>query len=213
MKITYTPNPLATVVELDEHEKRELWHRIRFEQMLDMLFAVHFELTCRGGAAPDLEKLKKEADPDYYLNDAEGHVDKTRLDLRCDGLLEHYLEELRGQHAGDCTCIAMSCSKCNAESMLGIDTIKGLGKHQGNKIQSVFSRYNPATKKHDGPEVTLDEAIAKLEAYDPKPEGDQSAWDKVGGFFSHVPRWKAEAADALAWLKAYRDQHFPKETA
>jgi hypothetical protein len=208
MKITYTPNPLLTSVELDEHEKREMWHRIRFEQMLDMLFTVHFELACKGDKEPDLERLKKEADPDYYLNDAEGHTDKTRLDLRCDELLEYYLAELKGQHVGDCTCVACSCSKCNAEGMLGIDTLKPFpGKHPMNKIANAFSRWNPETKQHDGPEVTLDEAITKLAEYDPKPSTG-SGWEKVGGYEAHIPRWKEEAAAATIWLRNYRDQHF-----
>lgn len=211
MKITYTQNPLKTIVELDEHEKRELWHRIRFEQMLDMLFSVHFELTCRGDTPPDLERIKKEVDPDYYLNDAEGTPDKTRLDARCDALLEHYLEELQGSHAGDCTCFAMSCSKCHAESVLGIDTIKGLGKHPGHKIMSAFSRgRDPADDTRWLPDRTLDEAIEQLRNYDPKPT---SVWSSVEAFYSNVPRWKAEAKSALEWLEAYRDQHFPKETA
>jgi hypothetical protein len=198
VKITYTPNPLNTVVELDEHEKRELWHTLRFNEMLDMLFSVHYEMTCKK-EGPDFERIKREVDPDYYLNDDEGTPDKTKLDKRCDELLEHYLEELKGSHIGDCTCFAMSCSKCHAESMLGIDTIKGLGKHPGHKIQSAFSYREGDVWK----ERTIEEALEYLRNYDPKPTSD-SGWDKVGGFEAHVPRWKSEAKIAYEWLLEYQ---------
>jgi hypothetical protein len=45
MKITYTPNPLETQIELDEHEKRDLWHKIRFDEMEELLSEVHHILT------------------------------------------------------------------------------------------------------------------------------------------------------------------------
>lgn len=31
------------------------------------------------------------------------------------------------------------------------------------------------------------------------------------GWEQHVPRWNAEAANALEWLKKYRDTHFKGE--
>ena len=33
MKITYNKNPLLTTVELDENEKKELWYKIKIQEM------------------------------------------------------------------------------------------------------------------------------------------------------------------------------------
>lgn len=202
MKITYTPNPLRTIVELDEGEKKLLWYRIKCDEMADMLFLVYCELEHK--EAPNMDRIKDEVDPAYYLD--EDPPEKSGLDKRCDNLLTHYIEELQGSHLGDCTCFAMSCPKCMAEGKLGIDTIKGLGKHPGHKIQSAFSYKEGDVWK----ERTLDEALAILKDYEPKPASG-SGWEKVGGFEAHIPRWKAEAKVAYEWLKNYRDEHFPEQ--
>ena len=47
MKITYTPNPLCTVIELDEHEQEAFKLKIKIEQYEDMIFSAHFALTNR----------------------------------------------------------------------------------------------------------------------------------------------------------------------
>jgi hypothetical protein len=148
-----------------------------------------------------IEEATKALDPAYWCED------DNKLDTQVQELLDHYIEELRGSHLGDCTCFAMSCSKCHAESTLGIDTIKGLGKHSAHKIQSAFSYKEGDVWK----ERTLDEALAILKDYEPKPTSG-SGWDKVGGFEAHIPRWKAEAKVAYEWLLAYQTEHFPKET-
>jgi len=173
MKITYTPNPLATIVELDDHEKEVLRLKLKIEVYEDMIFSAHWNLTrtaeyLAGLPRPStIEKAREEAieelDPDYWCSD-EG----SKLDARVEELLSHYLEELKLEHVGDCTCFPMSCSKCHAESMIGVDTIKGLGKHAGYRIQSVFSRWNQETQKHDRPEVSLAEALKKLEGVESK---------------------------------------------
>ena len=199
MKITYKPNPLETIIELDEHEQRDLWHKIRFERMTDMLFSVHYELTCKKDG-PDIEAIKREVDPDYYLNEDDSTSGKSKLDKSCDESLAHYLEELAGSHVGDCTCFPMSCSKCHAEGLIGIDTIKGLGKHSADKIYHAFVYKEGEIWKYRN----IDEALEILKSYNPTPQPG-SGWEKVGGFFSHVPRWKEEARLAYEWLLNYKN--------
>lgn len=209
MKITYTPNPLNTIVELDEHEIELFRLKLKIEQYEEMIFSAHWGLTRTAEYLAGLPRPKtveqareeaiKELEPEYWCDDG------NKLDKRVDELLKHYLEELRLPHLGDCTCFAMSCSKCHAESLFGIDTIKGLGKHQAHKVQGAFSNGK------DGdvwlPEASLDEAISRLENYNPT-KGPAWARFSQGDFDAHVPRWKAEAASAAAWLKNYRSEHF-----
>jgi hypothetical protein len=223
MKITYTPNPLRTIVELDEHEQEIFKLKIKISELEEAMGSASLYLDPKNAGwimnksprRPDghtLESLIEEVRKDYLDMDY-FYTDETPsgIDKRVQELFEHYIEELKGSHIGDCTCFAMSCSKCHAESKLGIDTIKGLGKHPGHKIQSAFSYKEGDVWK----ERSLDEALAILGGYDPKqtdPDTD-AAWAKVGGFEAHIPRWKAEAKAAYDWLLAYRNEHCPSGDA
>lgn len=167
MKITYTPNPLTTIIELNEHEIEVLRLRLKIEQYEELIFTAHFALTekVKGfGTVPPVTRedavteAKNTLDPDRWCTDG-----LSPVDVRVEQLLQHYLEELKGEHVGDCTSVPMSCSKCHAEDVIGINTLHPYpGKRVMHYIQSAFSRWNPETKQHDRPEVTLDEAIKKL---------------------------------------------------
>lgn len=202
MKITYTENPLYTKIELDEHEKKELWYKLKIEDLTDKLFNVHYQLE---KDEPDLNEVWRTADPAYYMAD-EG---RDPIDIRADQMLEHYLGDLQGGHVGDCICVACTCSKCLVESMLGIDTIQGLGKHEAHKIDSAFS--NGCVNGVWLSDKSIDEVLEILRTYAPvQPEGSDESWAKVGGFSAHVPRWIAEADRAYQWLLNYRNIHFNK---
>lgn len=214
MKITYNKNPLLTTIELDEHEKKELWYKIKVKELEEALSSASIYLDPANASwtmkpnyrHPQLttetliEMVRKDyLDMDYVLGDEK---ERSKLDQRVDELLEWYVQELQSDHCGDCTCVPASCSKCHAEALLGINTIPGLGKHSAYKINGAFGK--------DGAR-TLDEAIIALGDYDPKPPADPQElerWGKVGGFMKHVPRWKSEAEAACVWLKNYRDTHF-----
>lgn len=120
-------------------------------------------------------------------------------------IAEHYIDgALQGSHVGDCTCIACTCSKCCAEELLGIDTIKGLGKHEAHAISRAF-----------GSGRDINGAIEYLRAHDPDDDGDNpSSWKKKDpkGWAKWVPVWREQQARALKWLIAYRDEHFSRPT-
>jgi hypothetical protein len=186
MKIIYNKNPLRTTVELDEIEKKEFWYKIKINEMTNLLYEAHFFLE------ENLEKVKKAVDPEYYSSE------NNELDKRCDLLLEQYLNDLQDIHVGDCTCVAMSCSKCHAESILGIDTIPGLKKHSSYKIDGAFGKNN---------EKTIEEAIESLKNYKVNIENPKE-WDRLGGYEQYIPRWMEEAKDAHDWLVDYKNRHF-----
>lgn len=196
MKINYNKNPLYTTIDLDENEKKELWYKIKISEMEELLSSASFALD--EGKYFDLEEAKRAVSTDYYY--AENYNEKSGLDKRCDTLLAHYLTELQSYHVGDCTCVACSCSKCHAESFLGINTIESLGKHSANKINGAFGKDNYKT---------IDEAIASLSTFNINPEDYKSeAWQKLGGYEQYIPRWEAETRKAHEWLINYKNDHF-----
>lgn len=189
MKIIYRQNPLYTIVDLDEHDKQIFWHKLKIEKLQNLIHSAHFILDINDTEFYNAERAYKELDPSYFCID-NPELNKSPIDKDADRLLEYYINELQQHHLGDCTCVAMSCGKCYAESVLGIDTLKGLGKHEGAKIAGIFNDAN----------VSIDEAIKKLENYE--PVANWKGWE------AHIDRWKQEAANALEWLKQYRDTHF-----
>jgi len=207
MKITYTPNPLNTIVELEPHEVELFRLKLKLEIYEDKMFSAHYALADRIHERGPLKAITleeavaqavKELDTSKWCTD-----DRSPVDERVDRLLEHYLEELKSNHVGDCVCVPMSCSKCHAERLLGIDTLAPFpGKHSMYHIAAAFSRYNQETKEHDLPEVSLDEAIEKLRNF--KPNATWSGWE------AHADRWTRENAVALEYLLNYRNIHFPE---
>jgi hypothetical protein len=149
MKITYTPNPLETIIELNDQEKELLRLKIKLEKYEDRIFEAHFYLTKRLADNDLIDVLPKETaideavkllDPGYWCDDLEGRENYSRLDRRVDELLDHYIEELKSTHIGDCTAYPMSCSKCLAENMLGISSLDPYpGKHALHEINRAFN--------------------------------------------------------------------------
>lgn len=201
ISIEWAQNPLFTKVILDDRAKTEFKLRVILDHLQMDLFGAYFNLN-------------KEKYPDHYqperalqhiapFVELEYETDQQLIELLAkEANVDAYLEELTSVHCGDCTCVPASCSKCRAEGVLGLDTIKGLGKHEASKI---FGAYGGWENNR-----TLDEAIAYLESYKPV-RGE--AWLKYPqeDFDVHVPRWTEEGQRALAWLKQYRADHFKGE--
>jgi hypothetical protein len=207
MKILWNPNPLLSVVELDDADKKLLWHRTKIEQLEKKIASAHFDLDAKYGEwltsigkGRSLDATVAEAlrSLDYaHVCGDENRSDRT-FDEYVDWLTREYVEALSLGHGGDCTCVPCSCTKCHAEMLVGVDTIAGLGKHEASYIGGAFA-------PKGAPARTIDEAIAHLSDYEPK---DVKDWG-----IPHVARWREEARRAHEWLIAYRREHFGTSSA
>ena len=189
MKIQWKQNPLETVIELDDRDIELLRLKVTIEELEERIYGAHFHLS---NGRSDLDEALKELD-------VEG-LEEAPLKAALDTKMGWFLGHLAGVHMGDCTCTPCSCLKCHVESLLGINTIKGLGKHSAYKVDGVCKT-----------SASLAEAITRLENYEHVRGG---AWLNYPeeDFNRHIPRWKSEAAHAAQWLREYRDAHFPDPT-
>lgn len=187
MKITYTPNPLATIIELDDHDKEVLRLKLIIEALTERIVGAHVHLE--EGASFDLERARKEV---FYGEDDEF---ENNLAGRAKDEVVFFTEALLEPHCGDCTCVPCSCLKCHAEQLLGINTIKGLRKHEATKIDAAFRSGK-----------TIDEAIVELANYQVKPITSPNFTQEMLDHWT--PIWKEQASQAAAWLKAYKAEHF-----
>jgi hypothetical protein len=187
MKIIYQDNPLDTVVELSESDRKEFWLKIKISEMENILESAWLESN---KTYYDIEKIRKDLDIDYWSSDDNT---KTKLDERVDELFDIYIAELNGSHVGDCTCVPCSCTKCHAEDVLGINTIQGLKKHVASVIESAFNEYK-----------TIDDAIYSLENY--VPDRSKGGWDSASDeqWECARPSFYKHAAEAAMWLKNYK---------
>lgn len=187
MIITYDKNPLHTIVELDDNEKKELWYKIKINELEDRISSTKFYL--RNNKYFNIDKARDALDIEY------DESDNNQLDEYCNQLLDYYVNQLALSHSGDCTCAPYTCDKCYAESLLGIDTIKGLERHSANKIKKAFDNNR-----------TIDEALEYLSNYDGIPD-DLILWEAVGGYKQYVDKWKSEAKSAYDWLLLYKKSY------
>jgi hypothetical protein len=202
VRIIWNPNPLATVIELDDHDKALLRLRLKIEDLQERLLIAHFTLSRDGGKAPLADRVATavaKMDVVFILDDE--RRDGLSFDESLDAELVRTVDDLAGVHSGDCTCAPSSCLKCIGESLVGTDTTAGLGKHPGAKIYNAFL---PASK--GDPVPTLEEAIDSIRDFRPTmgPEWKRGEED----FKQHVPRWIREAKEAHEWLLAYQREHF-----
>ena len=201
MKINWQPNPLHTTVDLDERDRQVLRLKIKIERLTDLLGEAAFHI--KEGEHYDLSRVREAvAYETWCADDDEPEHDFNK---EVERFLSYAVDELTtGVHCGDCTCVPCSCTKCWAEDLLGINTIKGAGKHSLYKIDAAFG-------DKDG-SVTIDEAIRSLENYAPTRNEAWIKSDPTGERWEAcLPRWRTEAAHAVEWLKKYRDEHFASE--
>lgn len=181
MKITYHPNPLNTTVELEEHERELLLHKIKIRELTDSLFTLYYNLERK---PEEVKKTTKDWQPD---------IDQINEDAaEC---LELYLAELKSPHCGDCICVACTCDKCHAEELLGIDTLGPNGKHVNHYINIAFTYREGNEWKHRTPA----EALEWLRTYEPR-----ASWT---GWEAYAETWKKNSDKAFAYLLEYNRTH------
>ena len=188
MKINWQPNPFWTTVELDERDKQMILVSYQNEKYSDLLCELNMRLRgdFRDPPLTDIEVIKEKANKWAEIYNLE--VDSP--------LIADYISYIDDQHCGDCICVPCSCVRCWIESWLGIDTLKGLGKHEASNVLGAFGK--------DG-KKTIDEAIATLEADNEYIKPD--TWPDSVGYEIHIPRWESERKRAIEWLKKYKEQH------
>jgi len=199
MKIIYAPNPLRTIIELDDHEKKEFWYKLKIEEMLCQMLDAPFCMN-ENDKYFDLKRAREELNIDS-LYKQEGET-QSKIDQRIDEMCEYYIKALMDIHRGDCTCIACSCDKCYAPEIRGINTITELRKHEASKIGSAF------WQGKDLPERSLSEAIEILSKPVEYPKTSIRNGYTDEQFQYHIPRWNQEQANACEWLKNYRDTFY-----
>lgn len=197
MKINWNQNPLKTTVELDEHEKKEFWYKIKIKMLKEKIYEANFYLKEQ---YLNIDKANVAVDTSCFYDENGENSKDSKLDLKVDQKFEDYVEELQGIHVGDCTCIPCTCMKCLAEMILGIDTIEGLRKHEAHYIDSAFEKLD-----------NIDEVIEYLKNYDADriADNDSKSWKHKNPelWASSVPRWNKEAREAAKWLTKYKEEH------
>ncbi len=188
MKINWHQNPFMTTVEIDDNDRERILLAHQNEEYTDLLCDLNMRLEgkYREEKLTDLEVIKERVTK---------WADICNLTVDNDEI-KRYDDYLDTQHMGDCTCVPCSCARCQVEYMLGINTIKGLGKHPANNVLGAYGK--------DG-NRSIDEAIAQLEKKPSyvKPE----KWPDSVGYDEHIPRWEREREAAIKWLKGYKEEH------
>lgn len=191
MKIIWHQNPFKTKIEIDDRDKERILLAHQNEEYSNILCDLNLELNGKYNrqALTDLEVIKEKVG-------AWGEICNLKVDS---DEIKAYFDYLDTEHLGDCVCVPCTCMRCWVESMLGIDTLKGLGKHEASNVQGAFGK--------DG-ERTIDEALEELKipySYETR----NSAWDKYPReeYEKHIPRWNREREYAVQWLQKYKEEH------
>lgn len=104
MKIIHDRNPLHVKIYLDDKEKEIFKWKYIAKRLEDDLFIVKYYLeNVNGSSVGEALKFCRE------ISDIEKHAT-----FAMDSLLE--------EHCGDCTAFPASCSKCQAEDIIGVYT-------------------------------------------------------------------------------------------
>lgn len=185
MEIKYNQNPLRTNVFLTDVEKEQYRYKILKDIIEEEIISVNVYMS----GAIKLDEGYKDLE-DYGKKEIKRlseMFDDDGIDQEVEHQFDWMIKELeQHDHCGDCTCVPTSCGKCHAEHILGIDTIRGLGKHEAASFSSFF---------RNNPDATAKECLEYLQN---KPITATEDWHH-----HHLERWKNERENAIGWLKNY----------
>jgi hypothetical protein len=198
MRFEWNVNPLETSIFLDDSDRKYLRLAIRIEAALSAIS--HRDLRDRAKTPEGAERYAK-----YIKNYDDVAFDEDEVSADIDKRVEMFEAELQGPHVGDCICFACTCTKCWAESLLDIDTIAGLSKHEASKIDSCFT--DTTTKPWSRKTLTADQVIAELSTPINREKNEHWKNSSQEEYERHIPRWEAEREQALQWYKAYIKEH------
>ena len=177
-KITYRDNPFNSKAELTVDDIKRLTDNVEKEELWESIFSA---------------KRHLKSGEDYSPTQALYYLEMKDIYAEIESHLSYYLESFNFSHCGDCTCIPSSCERCQAESHIGIDTIKGIDKYSGNNIQNLFKE-----------NITIDEAIEKLKSQmlvKHKDRVDYEDW-----WDGNIESWEYTEAQTLSALLVHRDR-------
>lgn len=183
MKIIYQPNPLNTKVILSAEEEKILFLKIKYAEIEDKLFEVHFLLTNNINNINSHAEALKAADPNYYMVEDDS---VSPIDQRSTTLKNAYIGALQDPHNGDCVQVACSCMKCIAENLLEINTIPRIKADVGGIISRTFIKLDTND---------INAVIEYLEDFSPV--------SKSGDPIVNTHPYKS----ALEYLKRYKEKH------
>lgn len=189
MQIVWDHNPLKTRVYLTDQEKDILLLKVQKEELLEIVSHTYFILSDKATASiMKTDAYKKEVLEDISYESLYGKAVKYKEEAK--RMFGYYIDALeKEEHSGDCTCSPFSCIKCHAETLIGIDTIKGLSKYSALKIQGAFALHND-----------IDKALNHLNTYRAHLDANPP-WE---GWESYADRWETEAKTAAYWLSKYK---------
>lgn len=188
MIIHWHQNPFMTRLGLDERDHLMILNAYQNEEYSEILCRLNmgFDGTYGTPILTDVEDVK---------DIASGWADICNLTIESERI-QAIISYANMEHMGDCICVPCSCMRCQVEEMLGINTLKGLGKHPASKVQGAYGK--------DGSK-TIDEAIAILATDREYRKPD--TWPDSVGYEKYIPRWENERLSAVVWLKAYKEEH------
>ena len=196
MNIIWKPNPLTSIVEVNNSDKERMLLAYKEDRYSSLLISIEYGIK------------GKYNQPKWTLEKVETEAEKWRkiyeMDID-DPWIASCIDNLASSHIGDCTCVACSCMKCWGESLLGISTIQGLGSHEAEKIWGAFVKEGAeyySGEWHDDIDLALKNLSEPIsETPNEHYEGKEDLWK------SCIPRWESERKNAYNWLKAYKEKH------
>jgi hypothetical protein len=186
MNIRWHQNPLKTTVDLTADEVTIFLLRARIMDFESATRLAAFYLEEKG-------KAKGRYKPDKALSLLRNQLG-DQLDTEDSSGAAMLRAVTCEEHVGDCVCVAMTCDKCMGETLLGIDTVNGLGQHARAKLRGAFGT---------GGDRPIDEVIEALSNYRPSKTGH---WENMDAdkFERHAAQSRAEAKEAHDWLVQYK---------